>query len=197
MKKSLIKIITVVLVFVMLSLPIGSSYSAVSDKEIVNAENNFDSQKVLESTFLNMLNHNYVYNDSFADLESIVNDSVIALLDLREENSSYIREDVVNGYLYDMFGFSVEDFSSLNPEFPQKEGYVFILPRGYSQYEHKALSIEINEDGTYTFVTEVKISSHDGADEVLKCETMFVENDDSVFGYNIVRSNITENVNQI
>lgn len=198
MRKKLIKIVTVLLSVVIFSLPVGSSFSAASPEIVSVAKEAPQAEKINEARFLNMLNHNYVYNESYDSLESIVNDSVIALLDMREsENDSYISEEIVNGYLFDMFGFEIDDFSLLNTQFPKKEGYVFILPRGYAKYEHSAVSITENEDGTLTFITDVTISTHDGMNETLKCKTMFIENTDSVFGYNIVRSDILDNISSI
>ena len=189
MKKALIKVLAIMFSFVILSLPVYSDFSAAAPQKHQAAS----SEKVMESRFLNMLNHNYVYNDSFDDLEDIVNDSVIALLDMRdEEDSQYISQDVVNSYLYDMYGFTVDDFSDINKDFPQKDGYVFILPRGFSRYEHRALDIRTNSDGTYTFTTEVSVISHDGVMFTATAETVFVKNPNSAFGYNIVSSDFSE-----
>ncbi len=187
MKKTILKTIAVVLAFVFLSLPIFSNFTYAEGAQ----ELSFDSNKVLETRFINMLNHSYVYGEDFADLEEIVNNSVIALLDKRDTiDDSYIAEDIVNGYLFDMYGFRVEDFSKINPEFDYKEGFVYILPRGFALYEHSAVSLTENEDGTYTFVTNVSVKTHDGITENLTAETLFVTNPNSVFGYNIVNSEI-------
>jgi len=145
-----------------------------------------------------MLNHNYVYDDAIYSYEDMVNDSVIALLDMREdENSSYISQDIVNDYLYDMYGVTIDDFSEINKDFPNKEGYVFILPRGFSEYHHEAVNISENEDGTFTFVTRVTINNHDSESQELTCETLFVKNEASVFGYNIVYSKLFDTINAI
>ena len=50
-----------------------------------------EPENILNSRFLNMLNHNYVYGDGIGSVEAIVNNSIIALLDLRDkENEDYI-----------------------------------------------------------------------------------------------------------
>ncbi|MGI6280104.1 MAG: hypothetical protein ACOYJS_06050 [Acutalibacteraceae bacterium] len=189
MRKSFFKAISVMLISAILSLVSFSNFSAANVTEPAAASEN----KVLESRFLNMLNHNYVYNDSFNSLEEIVNDSVIALLDMRDrEDDSFVADYIVNAYLYDMYGITIDDFSAINPTFPQKEGYVFIIPRGYSLYDHEAISLNKNEDGTYTFITKVTIRTHDGSVAVLQAETLFVKNPASKFGYNIVFSNISD-----
>lgn len=193
MKKSLLKAICIMLIFVFMSLSIFSNLHAVEPK-INNSPN---SLKISEARFLNMLNHNYVYSEAFDSLEDIVNDSIVALLDKRDfENCSYVSQEIVNNYLFDMFGFKVDDFSQINSNFPYLEGYVYIVPRGYSKYEHKPVSINLNEDGTYTFITDVLIKSHDGVVVSARSKTLFIENKDSIFGYNIVVSEIVnENTN--
>ncbi|MBQ6847741.1 MAG: hypothetical protein IJO62_02350 [Clostridia bacterium] len=187
MKKVFLKAVAVMLTFVILSLPTFSNFTSAEEIEAPK----FDTNKVLETRFLNMLNHSFVYGEDFAVLEEIVNNSVVALLDKRDTvDDSYIDENIVNGYLYDMYGFKIVDFSKINPQFDYKEGYVYILPRGFAIYEHSAVCITENKDGTYTFVTDVNIKTHDSCEENLTAKTIFVKNPDSVFGYNIVISEI-------
>lgn len=149
-----------------------------------------DSQKILEARFLNMLNHNFVYGSDFDTVENIVNSSVIALLDMRTEDGDFIAENVVADYIYNMYGVELEDFSDINTDFPKAEGYVFVLPRGYSLYSHEIASVSANEDGSYTVTTNVKISTHDNGEYVDTCTTLFVANPESQFGYSIIYSNI-------
>ena len=92
-------------------------------------------------------------------------------------------------YLYNMYGVEVENLSSVNEGFPKKEGYVYIIPRGYTVYKHTIDSVKLNEDGSYTVTTDVIIDSHDG-DEEGKAVTLFVKNSDSRFGFNIISSDI-------
>lgn len=186
MKKSIVKFFVTLLIFSVMSLPVYSNLYAVEPVNEVPAPK---TSKILEARFLNMLNHNYVYNDSFNNINDIVNDSVVALLQHRDaEDDSYISQEVVNCYLTDMFGFEVFDFSEINSEFPKKEGFVYIVPKGFYEYKHKPVSITENEDGTYTFITKVTITSHDNFSVEKECKTMFAENDDSAFGFNIVKS---------
>lgn len=160
----------------------------VADKE----DNNPDKTKILESRFLNMLNHSFVYNESFYSLDKLVNSSMPALLDLMDsEDDSYINEIHIADYIYNMYGIEIKDFSNINSEFGIKEGYVFILPMGYEIYNHSILNITENDDGSYTVKTQVKISSHDGIVSVETCESLFIENPDSQFGYNILYSEFT------
>ena len=204
MKKGLLLTVSLAVVTAVLSLVVFASAPDTVKTEIADtAENNkvitvadcsasqLSEQKVLEARFLNMLNHSFVYDSSFDTVEAIVNDSVIALLDMRDsEDDSYISQAVVSEYVYNMYGIEIEDYSEINADFPQKEGYVYILPRGYEIYSHKIASVERNEDGSYTVKTNVTISTHFGQAFTDVCETLFVENTASDFGYNIVFSNI-------
>ena len=202
MKKSILLTVCLVVTGVLLSLVFFASapqsveyVEQTSEKTDVvtvvdNEEDEIDYSRVVESRFLNMLNRNYVYNDSYYTVEDVVNDSVIALLDMRDsEDDSYISEDIVSDFVYDMYGIEV-DFSQVNTKFPKKDGYVFILPRGYELYKHTVTNITENEDGTYSVKTNVEITTHDRMTYNEVCETLFVPNENSKFGFNIVHSNI-------
>lgn len=154
-----------------------------------NDNNAPNAEKILETRFLNMLNHNFVYGDAFYSIEDIVNSSMPALLSLKDgEDSSYIKAEYVVDYIYNMYGVEITDFSSINSDFEQQEGYVYILPVGYEIYKHKIVDVSQNEDGTYSVKTQAGISTHDGQTETELCETLFVRNTNSQFGFNIVRS---------
>ena len=154
-----------------------------------------DASKVIKARFLNMLNHSYVYNDAFNSVEEIVNSSVTALLYLREkDNDSYIAEGYVRDYIYNMYGVEIEDFSEINEDFPKLDGYVYILPRGFSSYKHTIESVSRNEDGSFTVVSCVSIDSHDGETVERKAVSLFVKNDNSQFGYNIISSEIKDDL---
>lgn len=186
MKKGLLKGLVISLCFVLSALPFIFNFTVATAKET-----EIDKKQVLETRFLNMLNHSYVYGEDFDNLETIVNNSVVALLNFRDsENPDYIPESIVKGYLYDMFGLDLEDFSDINPDFPQTDGYVYILPRGYAEYEHRAVSLTQCEDGTYLFETSVNIKTHDGTEKNSVCKTRFVKNQSSSFGFNIITSEI-------
>ncbi len=156
-----------------------------------------NKRMVLESRFLNMLNHNFAYGEDIADVEGLVNASVIALLDMKDNGDErYIADSYVSDYILNMYGVECVDFSNINTEFPQKEGYVYILPRGYSLYEHTIDAVKLNEDGSYTVTTRVLIDSYDEVTEAY-ATTLFVKNDASQFGFNIISSEIYYNTSVI
>lgn len=167
--------------------------TAVSDKSDLP-----DSSKVQQARFLNMLNHNFVYNEAFNSVEDIVNASVPALLNMRDPvNESYIAESYVKDYVYNMYGVEIEDFSDINSDLAHLDGYVYIIPRGFSVFSHKIDSVSLNEDGSFTVVTSVSIDSHDGDSTSRKVVSLFVKNDRSRFGYNIISSEISDSLNDI
>ncbi len=157
-----------------------------TDKVITVANNDAESNPVLEARFLNMLNHSFVYNEDFYNDNALVDNSVLALLDLSED--SYIAEDYVKDYIFNMYGKIFDNIES------DKEGYVYIIPRGYSTYTHKIATVTDNKDGSYTVITDVTISYEDDTEETLKAETVFLQAEDSAFGFNIMYSNIVEEV---
>lgn len=170
------------------------SLSTVLNPVAVNAVQSkpaVSSQKVNTARFLNMLNHNFVYGEAFDYTDDLINDSVIALLDRRDnDNEDFISEDIVRGYVKDMYGVEIADFSGLNDGFPKSDGYVFIIPRGFSTYRHTLADYRENEDGSYTVTTNVTVTDHDGTVENTKAVTLFVKNEDSAFGYNIIYSEL-------
>lgn len=156
------------------------------DKVLTVAKNENSKNPVLETRFLNMLNHNFVYNDDFYSDSALIENSLLALLDVAED--SYVAEQYVKDYAFNMYGKIYDDFET------DKEGYVYIAPRGYTIYKHEIVSVTDNKDGSFTVVTDVICDYEDGSVETLKAETLFLEADDSAFGYNILYSDIIEEV---
>ncbi len=193
------KLISITLSVIMLAVcsfiiaPMFTDATPVSAADAKEVEVN-----VNETRFLNMLNHNFVYNSDFDNIDTIVNNSILNLIDLRDgENEEFIAETYVKGFVKDMYGIEIADMSGLNADFPQLEGYVYIIPRGYTSYNHEIISVEENEDGSFTVVSEVTSNAHDDEAETQKAVSLFVKNDASAFGYNMIYSNIIVNTNDI
>lgn len=161
-----------------------------TNKEVLNvSQSGGVSDKVLETRFLNMLNHNYVYDDAFYDDVELVNEAMLALLDTAE--GSFLEETYLSDYIFNMYGKVYSDFSFLGDNLPEKPGYVYILPRSYDEYSHTIISVTANADGSYTVLSDIAISTLEGV-ETIKCETLFLEAEESAFGYNILYSDIVE-----
>lgn len=190
MRKTLNLLLSVIMLAVFSSLitPIATGSQQVSAATVKSI-----SDEALNARFLNMLNHNFVYNDDFNDVDTVINNSVFALINLRDsENEEYIKDTYVKGFVNDMYGIEIADMSQLNADFPQKEGYVYIIPRGYTTYSHKIVSVKQNEDASYTVVSEAIINNHDSDPQTYKVVSLFVKNETSSFGYNIIYSNIID-----
>ena len=184
MKKKVFKGLLIVLIISLFSVSLFATFSAAKPEK----SNNFDPNKILETRFLNMLNHSFVYSEDFDNIDTIVNNSAIALLDKKVDD--YLEAHVLNGYLFDMYGFEIDDFSKINDGYKFKEGFAYISPMGYATYKHEAVELTSNPDGTYTLLSNVEIKTHDQQVISSTAETVFVKNPESVFGFNIVVSNL-------
>ena len=187
MKKGILSItaLAVVLLISFTSLTVKPAANATEKKPAVTVS----EEKALGACFLNMLNHNFVYNDAFESVYEMTACSEVALLDKADDG--YIKQSLIAGYLYNMYGVENADFAAVTKDFPQRENYVYVIPRGFSVYKHSAPVITENEDGSYTVVTDVEISSHDSDAETAKATTLFVKNENSAFGFNIISSDIS------
>lgn len=193
------KVLSLILCLVMLTICSSLIAPVITEGSQVSAATADEIQvNVNEARFLNMLNHNFVYNTDFDNADTIVNNASLALLDLRDSaNEDYIKDTYVKGFVKDMYGIEIADMSSLNAEYPQLDGYLYIIPRGYTSYSHTIVSVEQNEDGSYTVVSDVSVSDHDAASKTQKAVSLFVENDESAFGYNMIYCNIVANSTDI
>ncbi len=193
------KVLSLILCLVMLAVCSSLIAPVITEGSQVSAATADEIQvNVNEARFLNMLNHNFVYNTDFDNADTIVNNASLALLDLRDSaNEDYIKDTYVKGFVKDMYGIEIADMSSLNAEYPQLDGYLYIIPRGYTSYSHTIVSVEQNEDGSYTVVSDVSVSDHDAASKTQKAVSLFVENDESAFGYNMIYCNIVANSTDI
>ena len=150
--------------------------------------------RVLESRFLNMLNHNFVYDTSFDTVDSLVNESILAILHLRDTvDDSYISTACVSDFVYSMYGIVPAQLTELDAELLTREGYIAIIPRCFNRYNHKNPRLARNEDGSYTVTTTVVVETLDG-EYTFTAVSLFVENSLSDFGYNIICSNLYQNI---
>ena len=188
MKKILSLCLCVIMLVVCASLiaPVISNSSQVSAAAPETQKANPN-----EARFLNMLNHNFVYNADFDDADTIVNNASLALLDLRDDaNEDFISNTYVKDFVKDMYGIEIADMSEVNADYPQLDGFLYIIPRGYTSYNHSIVSVKENEDGSFTVVSDVTINNHDTAIKSQKAVSLFVKNNESAFGYNMIYSNI-------
>ena len=78
---------------------------------------------------------------------------------------------------------------------PKKDGYVYLIPRGFTEYKHDV--ILITDMGDYIeVISEVTITYHDlGTDKGI-ATTYIVKNENSPYEFNILNSVIDYNVGE-
>ncbi|MBQ2286639.1 MAG: hypothetical protein II252_04995 [Clostridia bacterium] len=190
MKKLFLNCIALAVVL-LLSFSALSVRPSAKQSSVAKVRVAYDINEALKAKFLNMLNHNFAYDSAFESAEDLVNCAVTAQLNLREkQNDSYIAENYIKDYLLNMYGVEIEDFSDINASFPHKDGFVYIVPRGFSVFSHSNAVVAGNEDGSYTVTTDVTVNSHDSDEVNGKAVTLFVKSSESKFGFYMVSSNI-------
>ena len=150
-----------------------------------------DKEKVEEARILNLLNLNNIYGDDFTDNEALVNAAAINLRSYASANG-FIENSIITSYIKDIYDIDLEITEDININMPKKQGYVYLIPRGYSSYTHEIISISKGED--FIKVTSlVSVNAHDGLDVIGTATTILIKNENSSFGYNIINSEIDYN----
>lgn len=188
---ALFLVLTIVLIF-SAATPIKKnvtekSVEIVSSVYEVSYENSNIANNVLKARFENMLNNNYIYGSDFESHKLIIENSILALLDKGVDGQ--IDKSLVLGFIVDMYGLQVDPSAAEYDFAPASEGMFVILPRGYTEYRHTIADI-LEEEGGYTVTSEVVVLTHDGDEYITTATTVFVPNEGSSFGYNIVSSTI-------
>lgn len=186
-KRILSFLIVIAIIFVLpASTPVNFAEDVKADEVVATktVENG-----VMQARFENMLNHNYVYDTDFESDLLMIENSILALLDKGEDGQ--IDKGLVLGFIAGMYGRQVDPTVAEYDFAPADEGKLVILPRGYDDYKHTITSIE-EIDGGYKVISDVTVYPCDGFEYLATCETVFVENEGSSFGYNIVSSVLAE-----
>lgn len=168
------------LIIVLIILSSFTCLSVSGEEKTAHVE--YDAAKI--SRFENMLDHNYLYGNDFDDMHTVINNSCLALLSARKGN--YISTDVLFPFIDNMYGIPVYCDESLNSDFPRKEGAVYIVPRGFVQYEHSVTQI-VDEGAT---VTVNSVAKDVDSGEEIPCVSVFIKSDESAFGYNLIVCNL-------
>ena len=166
-----------------------SASAAVDEKPAVEVLQTVKPEKdiVKLSRLENMLNHNFLYGDDFSDMNTVINNSCLALLEKMEDQ--FISTDILFPFIENAYGISVYLDDDFGEGFPKKDGAVYVVPRGFTSYTHTVINL-VEEGDTLTVTSLALSESHDGEKEELVCTTVFKVNRESAFGYNIVESNL-------
>lgn len=161
-------------------------FAVMGEEAVSKTETEEAAQETpFEARILNMLNHNCVYNDDFDFVSVMVDNSMITLLD-RADEDGYIKRDIVEGFVFNMYGITLKDYAP-SFDFPQKDGHLFVIPRGLELFSHEIIKTET--DGDYLYVeSTLTVEAHDGVGTEYVCYTTLRKTDRSAFGYNIISS---------
>ena len=147
-----------------------------------------NTEKVTAARLENILNLNNVFNDDFTDNETLVNKSAIALRAYADDDG-FIKNDVVVSYIKNIYDVDMVITEDINKNMPKKAGCVYLIPRGYSVYTHKILSV--TDEGEYIkVISAVSAKSHDNSESIGTAVTFFKKNEASAFGYNIINCTV-------
>lgn len=190
-KKVLSMLLIVALLFVFsAATPIQKQVTDTSVKvvsPVVTVKNANVAYNVMKARFENMLNNNYLYDDDFTSDKIVIENSILALLDKTVDGE--IDKSLVLGFIAGMYGLQVDPAAAEYDFAKASEGMFLVLPRGYTEYNHTITSIT-EEVGGYTVSSDMLVMPHDGEEYTVKVTTVFVPNEGSSFGYNILSSNI-------
>ncbi len=168
-----------------------NGFISVAPKTNAVVEKAADINAVKSARFQNILNINTVYGDAFYDNQSLVNAAMIVLKNYADEDG-FVKQEIVSAYIKDMYDIDIDINEKINEGFPYKDGYVLLIPRGHSEYEHTVLSVRTYDD--YILVeSSVTVKTHDNGEYTAKAVTRLAENEQSSFGYNIISSELIEN----
>lgn len=150
-----------------------------------------DAEKVENARIENLLNHNNVYGEDFLSNEKLTNLAAISLRSYADENG-FIDEAIITAYVKDVYDIDLVITDDINADMPKKEGYVYLIPRGFTNYSHSIISITDNVDYV-TVRSNVTVYYHDGGQDTGVATTILIPNDSTAYGYNIIDSNIIFN----
>lgn len=184
MTRRIISCLAILLVLLVLpaSAPFTSGAAAVEKQSSADAD--FGVRK---ARFETMLNHNYVYDDDFSSDRVMIENAILALLDHAENDE--IDQELVLNFIRNMYGREVDPNTAVYDFLPASEGKFAILARGYSKISHTVVSVE-EVAGGWEVASEMRIEPHDGQAYTVSANTLFVANEGSSFGYNIVSSDL-------
>ena len=138
--------------------------------------------------FENMLNNNFVYNEAFESDKAIIENSILSLVNHIDDGQ--IDKFLTLNFIANMYGRQVDPNAAVYEFLPADEGKFAVIPKGYSVYRHSNLVVK-EIDGGYLVTSEMTVDSHDGVGEKVMVESIFVPNEGSTFGYNLIKSEYT------
>lgn len=190
MAKRLISIlIAISVLFVFTASAPAPALDSVPQATTTTEEANTVIESVQKARFENMLNHNYLYGEDFSSDQIVIENSILALLDKSVDGQ--IEQGLVLGFIAGMYGRQVDPAAATYDFLPADEGMFAILARGYDGYEHTVVSVE-EVDGGYLVTSDVTVYPCDGFAYNATAQSVFVVNEGSAFGYNLVSAELSD-----
>jgi hypothetical protein len=144
-----------------------------------------------------LINLNRVYGEFINDDNALIEEAEVVLLDRAEEHGEYsvIKKDLVNAFIYNVYGREVDPSAGKYEMYSPPEGYYAILPRGYSMISHKVTGISRLANGNVEVRSDMFVSFYDESDATeLSLITVLKPSDTSIYGYNIISAQIAEDL---
>ena len=171
-------------------IPAPAAAAKVAEPKVAAA---MEITNARDARILHMLDLNHVYDDDFYDSEALTQSAAEALIDSAHREADgfmYIENELLEGFVFDLYGRSAETRAARSIAFPQKEGMTLIMPRGGADMDHTLISVDEEENGVLKVVSSVEIDPHDGEVYTALAVTRFAPCKASSFGWVIISAEI-------
>lgn len=149
----------------------------------VNVTSSVDGSVI--ARFETMLNNNFVYNEDFESDKAIIENSILSLVNHIENGQ--IDMALTLNFIANMYGRQVDPNAAVYEFLPADEGKFAVVPKGFSVYRHNNLTVE-EIDGGFSVTSEMTVDAHDTIGSKVLVKSIFVPNEGSTFGYNLIKS---------
>lgn len=187
MSKRLVSFFVAVCVFSLTLCAFGlnavAETKALKQVSTANVVSSIDGAVV--ARFETMLNNNFVYNQDFDSDKAIIENSILSLVNHIEDGQ--IDMALTLNFIANMYGRQVDPSAATYEFLPADEGKIAVIPKGFSVHRHNNLTVE-EIDGGYSVTSEMTVDAHDTDGAKILVKSIFVPNDGSLFGYNLIKS---------
>ncbi len=142
-----------------------------------NAENDYE-------IFAKMLNINTAAPEDFSSNQRLMEAAAVALRK-DADDEGYISREKVDSFMFNMYGIDSRDMTVKSYGLPEKEGYIFLIGRGLDLQTTQVIAAE-RVGQTIKAQIKVTVFPHDDEPYTVFGIATFRENNDSVYGYNLI-----------
>lgn len=180
----LLAVVVIVSVLCSVTFPVYAKDNTVKPAlNVTETENKVDGSMI--ARFETMLNNNFLYNDGFNDDKAIIENSILSLASHIENGE--IDKNLTLNFIANMYGRQVDPAAASYDFLPVGEDKFAVIPRGYSVYTHTVTDVDETEAG-FVVYSDMVIDAHDSVCEKVTVRSIFVPNEGSIFGFNLVKS---------